>query len=42
MCVLLEGFVVTVRDICAVAGILNLKVIDKTILVHFKSMLMTL
>lgn len=35
MCVLQEGFVVRVRDICVVAGILNLELIDKAILVHF-------
>lgn len=35
MCALLEAFVVRVRDIYVVARILNLKVIDKTILVHF-------
>lgn len=35
MCALLEGFVVRVRDICVVAGILNLEIIDKAILVHF-------
>jgi len=35
VCALLEGFVVRVKDICVVAGILNLRVIDKAILVHF-------
>lgn len=35
MCSLLEGFVVRVRDICVVARILNLEVIEEAISVHF-------
>lgn len=35
VCSLLEGFVVRVRDICVVARILNLEVIEKAISVHF-------